>query len=88
MICCSHNHCGPSILAFYAEGEIHPARVDAGYKARVLDAVVDVAVAAHAALAPATTSVGRSLVDNVGAASGNQQPQQTQEGGSQPRVTS
>ena len=57
----------PSILSFYAGGDIHPARVDQAYKRQTLASVVEVCVQAHAALAPATVKVGSSMVYNVGA---------------------
>lgn len=35
MIVCAHNHCGPSILDFYAEGDIHPrCTCDGGHFSR------------------------------------------------------
>ena len=61
MICCTHNHSGPSWLDFYLV-PINPA-----WKEKAINAIVDVAVAAFESLRPAQVGVGRTAVHNIGA---------------------
>ena len=61
LICCTHNHCGPSLLRFYSV-PIHPA-----WEEEAIGATVDVAAAAFERLRPAQIGVGRTEVCNIGA---------------------
>ncbi len=61
LICCTHNHSGPSLLDFY------PVPINPTWKEEAINATVDVAVTAFESLSPAQVGAGRTAVHNIGA---------------------
>ena len=61
LICCTHNHSGPSLLDFY------PVPINPTWKKEAINATVDVAVTAFESLSPAQVGAGRTAVHNIGA---------------------
>ena len=61
LICCTHNHSGPSWLDFY------PVPIDPVWKERAINATADVAVKAFERLRPAEVGAGSNPVHNIGA---------------------
>ena len=61
LICCTHNHSGPSWLDFYA------VPIDPTWKEGAINTIVDVAATAFERLGPAQVGAGSTVVHDIGA---------------------